>query len=179
MLRKALLAVNRPALCRLEGDLGLLPAVRACDLGHLTRATVVSATPFSITQYFHSYSVCMLRTPRGILRTLPSQGLFSLLNSFTYRLLETGKTNRVARASALLYCTFFHHKSSQDIQLTARARSGSTCKEFVKAASCLRARSCCYVQSARTSDLGHSLCSISMMPICWSNNNSMGISSSI
>jgi len=98
VLHKALLAVNRPALCRLEGDLGLLPAVRACYLGHLTRATVVSTTPFSITQYFHSYSVCMLRTPRGILHTLTSQWRSSLLKYFTHRPLETGKTNRVAHA---------------------------------------------------------------------------------
>ena len=79
MLLEALTAVNRPTLGRLEGDLVLFPAVRACDLVHLTRATVVSAAPLSITQYFHSYSVCMLRTPRGILRTLLIQGYFSLL----------------------------------------------------------------------------------------------------
>ena len=83
VLSKALTAVNRPALCRLEGDLGLLPAIRADDLGHLTRATVVSTAPFSITQYFHSYSVCMLRTPHDIPRTLGTQARFSLLNPFT------------------------------------------------------------------------------------------------
>ena len=96
MLGEALTAVNRPALCRLEGDLGLLPAIRADDLGHLTRAAVGSTAPISITQYFHSYSVCMLRTPRGILRTLGTQAPFSLLNPFTQSQIETGKTNRVA-----------------------------------------------------------------------------------
>ena len=83
MLLEALAAVNRPALCRLEGDFALLATIRADDLGHLTRATVVSATPFSKIHYFHSYSVCMLRTPCGILRTLPTQELFSLLNHCT------------------------------------------------------------------------------------------------
>ncbi len=83
MLSKALTAVNRTALCWLEGDLGLLPAIRADDLGHLTRATVGSTAPIAITQYFHSYFVCMLRTPRGILRTLGTQARFSLLNPFT------------------------------------------------------------------------------------------------
>jgi len=40
----------------------------------------LSATPLSVTQYFHSFSICMLRTPCGILRTLPTRLAFLLLN---------------------------------------------------------------------------------------------------
>ena len=83
MLREALTAVNRTALCWLEGDFALLPAIRADDFCHLTGAAVVSTAPIAITQYFHSYSVCMLRTPRGIPRTLGTQAQSSLLNHFT------------------------------------------------------------------------------------------------
>ncbi len=109
VLLEALAAVNRPTLCRLEGNLVLLPAVRTRDLCHLTRATVVSTAPFSITQYFHSYSVCMLRTPCGIPRTLPSLEQFFLLNPVTHRALETGKTcarylTNLPRKSAGLNC---------------------------------------------------------------------------
>jgi len=97
VLGEALAAVNWPALCRLEGDFRLLPAIRADDLGHLA--------VFSITQYFHSYFVCMLRTPHGILRTLHTQARSSLLNHFIHLPLETGKTNRVAHAR-LFYLPF-------------------------------------------------------------------------
>jgi hypothetical protein len=83
VLREALTAVNRTALCWLEGDFALLPAIRADDFCHLTGAAVGSTAPIVITQYFHSYSVCMLRTPRGILRTLGTQAQSSLLNHFT------------------------------------------------------------------------------------------------
>ena len=80
VLLEALLAVHRPALRGLEGDLVLFPTVRADDLVHLSGATVVSAAPLSVTHYSHSFSIRMLRTPRGILRTLPTRCASLLLN---------------------------------------------------------------------------------------------------
>ena len=65
VLLEALTTVNRSTLCGLEGDFGLLSTVRAGDLGHLSWATVISSAPVSITQYFHSFYVCMKRIPRG------------------------------------------------------------------------------------------------------------------
>jgi len=53
-------AVDRPTLGRLEGDLVLGSTFGADDLMHLSGTPVVS-TPFSITQYFHSYSLGILR----------------------------------------------------------------------------------------------------------------------
>ncbi len=46
MLRQAVEAVDRAALCRLERDLAVFSAVRTDNLGHLSRAavTIVSGT---------------------------------------------------------------------------------------------------------------------------------------
>ena len=65
VLLEALATVNRPTLCGLEGDFCFLSTVRADDLGHLSWATVIASAPVSITQYFHSFYVCMKRMPRG------------------------------------------------------------------------------------------------------------------
>ena len=106
MLGKAFTAVNRPTLCRLEGNLALLTTIRADDLCHLTRAAVVSTAPISITQYFHSYSVCMLRTPHGIPRTLHTQARSSHLNHFTHR--ARGMSSVLSFAKGVITTLYFH-----------------------------------------------------------------------
>jgi hypothetical protein len=55
VLREAITAVDRPALCRLEGDLSLLPTVRARYRVHLTWS-VESATA-SIFELTHFLSI--------------------------------------------------------------------------------------------------------------------------
>ena len=51
MLSEALLAVDWPTLCWLEGDFRLLSAVGASDFSHLARSTVIVASIFSISHF--------------------------------------------------------------------------------------------------------------------------------
>ena len=64
MLLEALLAVDGATLSGLEGDFGLLPTVRTDDLGHLSGAAVISTTPLTVIQYFHSFSFGYTRNIR-------------------------------------------------------------------------------------------------------------------
>ena len=51
MLSEALLTVDWPIPCRLEGDLCLLAAVGASDFSHLARSTVVVTSIISISHF--------------------------------------------------------------------------------------------------------------------------------
>lgn len=56
----AFLTIDWTSLSWLEWNLGFLATVAAGNLVHLTWTTVVPA-PLSITQYFHSYYIVILR----------------------------------------------------------------------------------------------------------------------
>ena len=74
MLLEALLAVDGATLSGLEGDFGLLPTVRAGDLGHLSGAAVISTAPSSVIQYFHSFSFGYTRNIRVDIPRIRSVG---------------------------------------------------------------------------------------------------------
>ena len=60
VLLVALLAIDWTTLGWFEWNLGFFATVAADNLVHLTGTTVVPA-PLSITQYFHSYLITILR----------------------------------------------------------------------------------------------------------------------